>query len=337
MPLPVLILGQGFSGTAVALRLAMKGIPFRIVHDAAQPGASEKAAGLVNPVTGRRMARTSDFALLFPEAVAFYREAYRLLHPESNSQSDTFLKPIPIWKALHSTEEINFMAAKSSSDGYEELISVFTPDQADLPPIFKNTAGWCKIENGFHLEPAHFLNDARDFFRKAGNLEEDSFHPSQLHFENAGWWWKGNAYSSVISCLGLQCPWARPELIALKGEVYEFSGFPAWQNLVMKTEKFAIPLPNGLVRMGSTYHAGQTDPEPTSAGFEEIIRDVRPEILARFHCTRSWAGMRPTTIDRIPIVRKEQDNLFLLNGLGTKGISLSPYYSLKILELINLS
>ena len=44
--------------------------------------------------------------------------------------------------------------------------------------------------------------------------------------------------------------------------------------------------------------------------------------------SQEW-GMRPTTPDRRPLlgVHPEFDKLIVFNGLGTKGVSLAPYFS----------
>ena len=47
-------------------------------------------------------------------------------------------------------------------------------------------------------------------------------------------------------------------------------------------------------------------------------------------------GIRPATIDRRPFVGKHPifDNLYILNGLGSKGISLAPFCSKELFNSI---
>ena len=44
--------------------------------------------------------------------------------------------------------------------------------------------------------------------------------------------------------------------------------------------------------------------------------------------------MRPTTHDRRPIIgcHPSQDKLVIFNGLGTKGVSLSPYFGRELVR-----
>lgn len=317
----------------MALRLEMAGIFYQIVADPIQPGASSKAVGLMNPVTGRRMARTAGLDRVFPEAVSFYNKAFQLLFPEADPNA-SFLKPYPIWKALHSVEEINFLTAKSASPGFENLISIHRCEEAGLPVVFKDTVAWCRIEEGYHLEPTHYLDSAKAFFTSKNKLQLIHFNPQDLIQEATGWQWNGLHFSQVVSCLGLQCPWVGKDLIPLKGEVYEFSGMESWGEHILKTEKFILPMQNGWVRAGSTYAFDASDENPTEAGLDEICRDLLPEIRQNLTIEKAWAGLRATTQSRQPMVKEIMPNLFGLNGMGTKGISHSPTASLQVMELL---
>ncbi|MBK7816373.1 MAG: FAD-binding oxidoreductase [Sphingobacteriaceae bacterium] len=46
------------------------------------------------------------------------------------------------------------------------------------------------------------------------------------------------------------------------------------------------------------------------------------------------AGVRPSTLDRRPIIGQHplHKNLFVFNGLGTKGVMLAPYFSKKFVH-----
>ncbi len=48
------------------------------------------------------------------------------------------------------------------------------------------------------------------------------------------------------------------------------------------------------------------------------------------------AGIRPTVSDRRPLVgvHEEHKNLFILNGLGTRGVMIAPYIANQLYELI---
>ncbi len=52
-PAPILIVGQGLAGTAVAWQLWERGVPFLVVDPNEASTCSKVAAGLVTPITAR--------------------------------------------------------------------------------------------------------------------------------------------------------------------------------------------------------------------------------------------------------------------------------------------
>src|SRR5262245_56991254 len=66
------IVGQGLAGMTLAWQLRRRG-QHVLVIDREGGGSSRIAAGLITPVTGKRLARSWRWDELFPAAVAFYR------------------------------------------------------------------------------------------------------------------------------------------------------------------------------------------------------------------------------------------------------------------------
>ena len=324
----ILILGQGLSGTCLALNLAMQGRNFRIIASDDRDCASEKAAGLMNPVTGRRMALTWNFGQVWPSAIQFYQKALAFL---GASDKQLFSKKT-IRKALHSTEEMNFLEAKSAWAGFGDLIKIRKAETGDQE-IFYNLAGWAETLEGGRLDVAGFLSVARDYFRQTGSFSEGIFQLENLKKNRMGWEFEGKRYRHVVSCLGLGCPWVSPELWAVKGQVYTLVGLPDWGSDIIKTEHFLIPLEKGQVLAGSTYEREFDHNQPDKEGFKTITAEISPELLSKITVTASRSGIRPTTKDRRPVIRKIEPGLFAINGLGSKGVSLAPFLAGELLSM----
>ena len=61
------------------------------------------------------------------------------------------------------------------------------------------------------------------------------------------------------------------------------------------------------------------------------------EILQKpYEIADHWAGIRPATKSRRPILAQHEQyrNLYILNGLGTKGSSLAPYFAKRFVDEI---
>ena len=70
----VLIVGQGLAGTWLSWWLHQAGVSFHVIDKPDRDGASMRAAGLINPVTGRRMVTTWMIDELMPFAFHSYGE-----------------------------------------------------------------------------------------------------------------------------------------------------------------------------------------------------------------------------------------------------------------------
>src|SRR4051812_1175311 len=70
----ILIVGQGLAGTLLAWEFERAGISFAIANDGHASAASLVAAGLLNPITGRRLVESWRIDTLLPAARRVYRE-----------------------------------------------------------------------------------------------------------------------------------------------------------------------------------------------------------------------------------------------------------------------
>jgi len=323
-----LVLGRGFAGTAVALTLEKANLSYIILADEMADSASAKAVGLVNPVTGRRMAKSWNWDEIITISSAFYEDVYELIF----SAPGTFLLPRPIYKALFSTEEMNFLSAKSSENGYGDLLEIFTMEQKPYPAIFKGMKAWTEIKTGGRLDPNFYLQSTKSFFERNGNFRNSSFKIEELIRQKDSWIYLDIEAKHIISCLGMGCPWMNDKMWPNKGQVFEIEGIPNWGNEVLKTDVFLVPTENNKIFMGSTYEREYEHENVDEAGWNEVTKDIAPEWLSKIEVSRSWAGLRPTTKDRRPIIEKIEDNLFSVNGLGTKGASLAPYAAKVLME-----
>ena len=75
-----MIVGQGLAGSCLAWSLHWAGRRVMIVDRGDKITASRIAAGLITPVTGRRMAPTHGYKESYRQAAAFYRRIERELN-----------------------------------------------------------------------------------------------------------------------------------------------------------------------------------------------------------------------------------------------------------------
>jgi hypothetical protein len=75
----IIVVGQGLAGTWLSWWLHRSGISFKVIDQPDPNGASMRAAGLIKPVTGRRLVTTWMIEEFMPFAVGAYKEFGKFL------------------------------------------------------------------------------------------------------------------------------------------------------------------------------------------------------------------------------------------------------------------
>src|SRR5690606_2397630 len=111
MEVDYIIVGQGLAGSAVAIQLLKHHKRIVVFDDPTANVSSRIAAGLFNPVTGKKMARTWLADELFPYLATYYREVEALT-------GSRFFYPMPIYRPFISVEEQNEWMARSVDSAF---------------------------------------------------------------------------------------------------------------------------------------------------------------------------------------------------------------------------
>ena len=69
----------------------------------------------------------------------------------------------------------------------------------------------------------------------------------------------------------------------------------------------------------------------------ELIEKIKESIDCNFEVIEHFAGVRPTVNDRKPLLGRHPiySNLYILNGLGTRGVLLGPSMAKDLFDFIN--
>ena len=98
MATEVTIVGQGLAGTCLAWRLWDRGVQFRLLHCGSRRSTSLISAGLLTPVTGRKLNPSWRLEEFLPEAMSFYRNVEMVL-------GEQFFREVPIVRLFADDEE----------------------------------------------------------------------------------------------------------------------------------------------------------------------------------------------------------------------------------------
>jgi len=323
MKVDYLIVGQGLAGTLLAYHL-IKAKNKLIIFDKYDANSSSRvAAGLFNPITGNRMVKTWKADSLFPYLSGFYKELEEYLDIEFFKESD-------IYRPFIDIEEQNDWGSKSSDPLYSAFISnVYIQSQFGS---VHDSLGGIMIRKGGVVEITKMIDTARNKFKALDMLVEESFEPDEVETDGIKVRYHKIEADKLIFCSGFSdrknrfFNWLpfRP----VKGEVLHVKpDHPI--DKIYNRGCFITPSAEGISKGGSTYDWKDLSATPTEKGRKIILEKLRKLIDIDVAVVNQKAGIRPATADRRPFIgiHPEYKTIAIFNGLGTKGVTLAPYFS----------
>ncbi|TXI86164.1 MAG: FAD-binding oxidoreductase [Crocinitomicaceae bacterium] len=317
-----LVVGAGIAGICVARRLFEKNIPFKVV-DLGQNDSSRVAAGVINPLVFRRTTLSWRVEEFIPALVPFYQQL-------AAEWGNTYYQPIPIRRAFAHQQETDTWLKKQTDERYIPFMK--TLDQSDLQnQNVLNTCGTGEVLQTAYIKTAALLDDARNWLQSIGVLIEKEFNFDTLDPENATY--DGVEYAHIIFCeghRGVNNPYFNYlPLETTKGEILtvESDELPAAELLNRKC--FILPIGNQQFKVGATYTWKTATLDLTEEAKKTLIEQAQSLVSGAFHVVNHQAGIRPTVLDRRPLIgtHPQFHKLKIFNGLGAKGYMMAPLLS----------
>jgi len=319
-----ILVGQGIAGSILAHQLMVSGKKILVFDTPEKNQSSLVAAGLFNPITGRRFVKTWKADLLFPYLIQYYSKLESVL-------KSVFLHQLPIFRPFLTIEEKNEMISKTNPEElglYVDQILHVSPE--NLLPI--NDLGGLLVKNSGYLDIPGLTNSMKEFIRANGSFRNETFQYGRLEFHGKGIRYMDFAAEKIIFCEGSHVV-DNPFFSALpfrpvKGEILLID--PEIQlNFIFNRKIFILPLQNGLYKVGSTYNHDFQDVNPTLEAKRYIEEKLIQVLPVKYNVIEHRAGIRPATRDRRPIIGMHPDfpSVGIFNGLGSKGVTLAPYFA----------
>lgn len=326
----VIIVGQGIAGTVLAFSCLQNGLSVHIIDSGKTDNASRAAAGLYNPVTGRKMVKTWLADELFSYLIDFYSDHEKFLDSQ-------FLFPTPIYRPFINVEEQNDWLGNSSNPQYQPFIQSVETKSKNIHEILDPFGGLVLDKCGY-LDLPVFLDSARTYFSSKGIYQMELFDINKMKTEEDYLAYGDIVGERVIFCEGTDVErnpfWSHLKFRPVKGEVMDIETEKI-PNLIVNRGVFMIPK-EGYIRVGSTYDNKDLSKEVTVKGINSLKEKLEKIFKGEYRIIRSWAGIRPATYDRRPFIgfHPENKKVGIFNGFGAKGVSLAPFFAKLFVENI---
>jgi len=318
-----LLVGHGIAGATLAEVLRQRGHRVLVFDPGQDNSASNVAAGLMNPVAGKRFALTWRGPELLPFAAAFYRALER-------RYGQPFFTATPIFKLFGSLEEQNAVLARSADRPWGDFLAGLTTTDPQLPGL-RAPFGGAWLQLGGHVAVRELLAALAADGTRAGWLRRETFDWTQLAFGPAGATYAGQVRARHVVCCEGAAAVHNPyfswlPLTPNQGEVLDVDcpGLSAAQ--VLNRGAYVVPVGGARFRVGATYRWPPFADGPTEAGRAELAGRLAAITGQPFAVRRQQAGVRPAVRDRRPLLGPHPavPGLSFCGGYGSKGVMLAP-------------
>jgi glycine/D-amino acid oxidase-like deaminating enzyme len=311
------IIGQGLAGSILAYLLMQEGQEVQIFDSSEFPSSSKVAAGIYNPVTGRKLVKTWLADKIFPFLADFYPQ----LEKELNAK---FFHPIPIYRPFPNEEIQKYFKSDHVPDDFSDFGTVEF-ENINYQEIVNSQLGGVTTKHSGWVDMKVMLTAFREYFVSKGvfvdKLPESS---DQIFIFCEGFNGRLNPNFSYL-------PFS-----PVKGEVLDIEIENLDLQEIINQGAFVIPLENNQFRLGATYSWHDLDFIPTEQGKNDLIEKYQKLMKPSMRILSHLAGVRPATKDRRPFVGMHPTlpNIGIFNGLGSKGVSLAPYFAKEFVNFL---
>lgn len=315
-----IIVGCGIAGITVAWELFKRNISFVIIGNTKLSACSLIAPGVFNPIVFKRITPSWQASVLIEQLKDFYQYVENKLHQH-------LLLPLEIWHVLSNTNEVNLWKEK------QELYPKFLNDTNTFSsPHLNNPLKCGVVTNAGRLKVAEYLYYSIEFFKSLNCFSEQTFHYPNLVLHTDFFEYENIIGSHIIFCEGYQVknnPWFNfIQLKPAKGEVLHIETQNAVlpENTVLHQHISIIPIEKNKYILGSNYEWNELNETPTEQVKQHFLSVFENIFNVSYEMVGHYAGIRPAA-DRRPIIgyHPEIKNMFVFNGLGTKGVMIAPY------------
>lgn len=311
----ILILGRGIAGVVLSETLAARGLRTCVI-DAPQEGrASWVAAGVVNPIVLRRTVPSWRASELLAIAGPFYRELEQkyeapLWHPLPLVEIFPTANEAGLWQFRMREEELSRMMGRGplSDRGLARL-----PQPYGHGVVLR--AAWLDMKALLQLHRERWLAE--------GSLVEREVRTGDIREDERGVHAAGCAAPLLVHCAG---PFAQLKgLVPVRGEGLTVRMPGLGLGAIVHRGVFIVPLGDDIYRIGATFAWDEVWSGPTEEGRRHLLDKLSRLWSGEVQVVEHWAGVRPASADRRPILGRITPRQVVLNGLGSRGVLLAPW------------
>jgi glycine/D-amino acid oxidase-like deaminating enzyme len=329
MSIDVLIIGQGICGTFLSWYLQKENKSYLVIDNNYSNASSRIAAGIINPVTGRRLVTVWMADEVIPNAWKSYNELGHELDITAIFQRNIIdFFPNPFMRE-------GFLDKIKTGDQYVHAY----PEQNHFNQLMNYEFGCGEIRPVYTVNLERVLPAWRKHLFEKKLLLEENFELAALQVSPDHIQYNGITAQKIIFCDGVssfenpyfrQLPFAPNKGEALVAEIPDLP-----EHNIYKKSMMMVPMAEkDMFWIGASYIWDFKDAGPTAEFREKTTQVLKEWLKIPFTIREHRSGLRPATLERRPFVgfHPSHPSVGILNGMGTKGYSLAPYFASQLVN-----
>jgi len=325
-----IVVGLGLAGISFCEQLEKNGKTFRVVTDDSQT-SSLVAGGLYNPVILKRFTLAWQAEKQLKIAKTFYTD----LEQKLGIKLDYTL---PVYRRFHSVEEQNQWFVASDKKGLDVFLN--TKIQPNTNESIDAPFGYGEVMHTGRIDTKKLVSSYEKHLQERGLLLNESFKFSDLQLGDNGVDYGSIFAQQIIFAEGFGLknnPYFNYlPLQGSKGEYIFIKAPKLKEERAIKSSVFIIPEGDDVYRVGANYERHDKSNEPTESAREGLLNKLKAVVKCDFKVVGQVAGVRPTVIDRKPMVGRhpKYQQMYVLNGFGSRGVLVGPSVSWQLYTYI---
>jgi glycine oxidase len=321
----IIIVGGGLAGSILAVQCMQQGKKILLIDEPTLSLSSKVAAGIWNPVVFKRLTKSYLADDLMPYLNTFYQKAEIFLKAN-------LVRDISFVKFLKEQHEIDFWQKKINSDmpAYLDELQI---DQTYHPQINSDAKAYGKVKQTGVLNTNNFMSSLQVHLKQNNMLLSECFDFKALKISTDKVQYKNISADKIVFCEGYLVKdnpyFSYIPMKPVKGETIIIECKAANISEIINKHLFILPLGDGKYKVGATFNWDDLNDSPSEIGIEKLEAELKHILKLPFTTIKKEAGVRPSVIDRRPVLGAHQvyANMGIFNGFGTKGVMLCPYLS----------
>ncbi len=319
--LDYLVIGLGLAGISFCEQLEQYGKSYRVISDHSQTSSSV-AGGIYHPVVLKRFSLVWEAEKQLRVALPYYTALERKLGIPLNYKT-------PILRRFESVDEQNQWDEARNNPSLQSMLAPRNPTHQNKH--LYAPYGYGELMGMGRIDTNSLLKSYANYLHQKGRLLKATLDHKRLHIAPDSFTYGSLKARHLVFTTGFglkENPWFNYlPLTGNKGEYLIIRSPDLQEQHIIKGSIFCIPMGGNLYRIGATYDREDKTPHPTTRAKTELQLKLGEFLTCGYTIEDQVAGIRPTVADHqlLAGTHPEIARMYLLNGLGSRGVMMAPF------------